>query len=193
LINEEVRRSVIFMEKIGKTKLTMNKEMKVVVYADVYMKDEHDADDLYFVMFNILADPLRLSLCVVSEFFNYLANYTDITVEELNKLLAQDPEAYLTLVQNNYTGMVEHSAAEKVKIKLDNKVAADQARAIITSLLSKGEFKQVTTYKIPGKDPFVREQIVDTKPLQGELTIMLDIIKKWKGFDLETYMMSLGQ
>ena len=33
------------MEKIGKTKLTMNKEMQVVVYADVYMQDANDADD----------------------------------------------------------------------------------------------------------------------------------------------------
>jgi hypothetical protein len=181
------------MEKIGKTKLTMNKDMKVVVYSDVYMKDENDADDLYFVMFNILADPLRLSLCVVSEFFDYLVNHTDINEAELNKMLKTDPEAYLGLVQNNYAGMVESSATEKVKIKLDNKVSADQARAIVTSLLAKGEFKQVTTYKIPGKDPFVREQIVDTTPLQGELTIMLDIIKKWHGFDLETYMKSMGQ
>jgi hypothetical protein len=181
------------MEKIGKTKLTMNKEMQVVVYADVYMQNENDADDLYFVMFNILADPLRLSLCVVSEFFDYLVSHTEITEAELNKMLKQDPEAYLMLVQNNYTGMVEHSAAEKVKIKLDNKVSADQARAIVTSLLAKREFKQVTTYKIPGKDPFIREQIVDTTPLKGELTIMLDIIKKWNGFDLETYMKSLGK
>jgi len=193
LINEEVRSEVIFMEKIGKTKLTMNKDMMVVVYADVYMKDAKDADDLYFVMFNILADPLRLSLCVVSEFFDYLVNHTDITRAELNKMLKQDPEAYLVLVQNNYGGMVEHSAAEKVKIKLDNNVSADQARAIVTSLLSKGKFKQITTYKIPGQESFVREQIVDTNPLRGELTIMLDIIKKWNGFDLETYMMSLGQ
>ena len=77
------------MEKIGKTKLTMNKDMLVVVYADVYMKDAKDADDLYFVMFNILADPLRLSLCVVSEFFDYLVNHTDITRAELNKMLKQ--------------------------------------------------------------------------------------------------------
>ena len=181
------------MEKIGKTKLTMNKEMLVVVYADVYMKDAKDADDLYFVMFNILADPLRLSLCVVSEFFDYLVDHTDITRTKLNQMLKTDPEAYLVLVQNNYSGMVEHSATEKVKIKLDNQTAADQARAIVTSLLSKEEFKQITTYIIPGKAPFVREQIVDTTPLKGELTIMLDIIKKWEGFDLETYMMTLGQ
>ena len=181
------------MEKIGKTKLTMNKEMLVVVYADVYMQDADDADDLYFVMFNILADPLRLSLCVVSEFFDYLVNHTENTEAELNKMLKDDPEAYLMLVQNNYSGMVEHSATEKVKINLDNKVSADQARAIVTSLLSKKEFKQITTYIIPGRDPFVREQIVDTTPLKGELTIMLDIIKKWKGFDLETYMLTLGQ
>ena len=171
----------------------MNKEMQVVVYADVYMQNADDKDDLYFVMFNILADPLRLSLCVVSEFFDYLVNHTEISEVELNKMLKDDPEAYLILVQNNYSGMVEHSATEKVKINLDNKVSADQARAIVTSLLSKGKFKQVTTYKIPGKDPFVREQIVDTNPLKGELTIMLDIIKKWNGFDLATYMTSLGE
>ena len=181
------------MKKIGKTKLTMNKEMLVVVYADVYMQDADDADDLYFVMFNILADPLRLSLCVVSEFFDYLVDHTDISRTKLNQMLKTDPEAYLMLVQNNYSGMVEHSATEKVKIKLDNQTTADQARAIVTSLLSKGEFKQITTYIIPGKAPFVREQIVDTTPLKGELTIMLDIIKKWEGFDLETYMMTLGQ
>jgi hypothetical protein len=51
------------MEKIGKTKLTMNKEMQVVVYADVYMRSPTDQDDLYFVMFNILADPLSITLC----------------------------------------------------------------------------------------------------------------------------------
>jgi hypothetical protein len=70
------------MKKIGKTKLTMNKEMLVIVYTDVYMQDANDVDDLYFVMFNILADPLRLSLCVVSEFFNYLVNHIDITEAE---------------------------------------------------------------------------------------------------------------
>ena len=56
---------VIFLEKIGKTKLTMNKEMLVVVYADVYMKDANDADELYFVMFNILQAPVKFSFALV--------------------------------------------------------------------------------------------------------------------------------
>jgi hypothetical protein len=34
---------------------------------------------------------------------------------------------------------------------------------------------------------------VDTNPLRGELTIMLDIIKKWDGFNLDTYMSTIGQ
>jgi len=54
------------MEKIGKTRLTMSKDATVNVYADIYMKSQEDVDDLYFVMFNILSDPLRLSLCIVS-------------------------------------------------------------------------------------------------------------------------------
>ena len=59
------------MEKIGQTRLTMSKDATVNVYADIYMKSQEDVDDLYFVMFNIFSDPLRLSLCVVSEFYDY--------------------------------------------------------------------------------------------------------------------------
>ena len=89
--------------------------------------------------------------------------------------------------------MVNTSAVEKVKISLDSQASADSARAIVTSLLSKGEFKQISTYHIPGREPFVREQMVDTNPLKGELTVMLDIIKKWENFDLDNYMKDLSQ
>jgi hypothetical protein len=57
------------MKNIGKVKLTMTKDMIVTVHAAVHMKDKDDRDDLYFVLFNIMADPLRLSLGVVGNFF----------------------------------------------------------------------------------------------------------------------------
>jgi len=185
---EEVR-----MDKIGQTRLTMSKDATVNVYADIYMKSQEDVDDLYFVMFNILSDPLRLSLCIVSEFYDYLIQNHNYSVGQLDHMLKTNPEQYLALVQSHYADMVNTSAVEKVKISLDSQASADSARAIVTSLLSKGEFKQISTYHIPGREPFVREQMVDTNPLKGELTVMLDIIKKWENFDLDTYMKDLSQ
>jgi len=35
--------------------------------------------------------------------------------------------------------------------------------------------------------------MVDTNPLRGELTVMLDIIKKWENFDLDNYMQGLSK
>ena len=68
------------MKNIGKVKLTMTKDMIVTVHAAVHMKDKDDRDDLYFVLFNIMAEPLRLSLGVVGNFF-----------EELERVAGSDP------------------------------------------------------------------------------------------------------
>jgi hypothetical protein len=181
------------MDRIGQTRLTMSKDATVNVYADIYMKSGEDIDDLYFIMFNILSDPLRLSLCLVSEFYDYLIKNHQYSVGQLDHMLKTDPEKYLALVQSQYSDMVNSSAVEKVKILLNSQAGSDSARAIVTSLLSKGVFKQISTYHIPGREPFVREQMVDTDPLRGELTVMLDIIKKWENFDLDNYMQGLSK
>ena len=47
------------MEKITKIKLSLNNEAEVVVVADIKMHGKEDTDDVYFVMFNILHNPLR--------------------------------------------------------------------------------------------------------------------------------------
>ena len=49
------------MKKIGKVKLGINNDLEVVIVSDVAMNGEADKDDLYFVMFNIMHQPLRLS------------------------------------------------------------------------------------------------------------------------------------
>jgi len=48
------------MKQIKNVKLSLNKEAEVVVTADIVMEGPDDPDDVYFVMFNILHNPLRL-------------------------------------------------------------------------------------------------------------------------------------
>ena len=108
------------MDRIGQTRLTMSKDATVNVYADIYMNSEEDIDDLYFIMFNILSDQLRLSLCLVSEFYDYLIKNHQYSVGQLDHMLKTDPEKYLALVQSQYSEMVNSSAVEKVKILLNS-------------------------------------------------------------------------
>jgi len=180
------------MKNIGKVKLTMNKEMVVNVNADVHMKDMEDKDDLYFVLFNIMAEPLRLSLGVVGNFFEELEKLAGSDPVKLAKLLETDPDIYLRLVQTHYADLVHSSNEEKVKVVLDNQRNADMARMVLSSLLQNKYYTQVTTYHIPGEQPIVKEQKVPTDTLSAELKVMLDITKNWDGFDLDEYVASMS-
>lgn len=180
------------MKKIGKVKLTMTKDMVVNVHADVHMKDSNDKDDLYFVLFNIMADPLRLSLGVVGNFFEELEKLAGSDPARLTQLLETEPDTYMKLVQRHYADLVTTSNEEKVKVTLDNQRNADMARMVLSSLLQNKYYTQVTTYHIPNQEKIVKEQRVPTDSLAAELKVMLDITKKWEGFDLEQYVAGMG-
>jgi hypothetical protein len=181
-----------YMKKIGKVKLTMTKDMVVNVHADVHMKDGHDKDDLYFVLFNIMAEPLRLSLGVVGNFFEELERLAGSDPARLTQLLETEPDTYMKLVQRHYADLVTTSNEEKVKVTLDSQRNADMARMVLSSLLQNKYYTQVTTYHIPNQEKIVKEQRVPTESLAAELKVMLDITKKWEGFDLEQYVAGMG-
>ena len=61
------------MDSITNVKMALNESQEVVVAADVNMKNKKDIDDLYFVMFNILSDPLRFSVCTTGDFTTLIA------------------------------------------------------------------------------------------------------------------------
>jgi|TARA_R100000908_G_C3747768_1_gene142761 hypothetical protein len=180
------------MKKIGKVKMTMSKDMVVNVHADVHMKNANDKDDLYFVLFNIMADPLRLSIGTVGNFFESLEQVTGLEQQSLHNLLENQPDKYMSLVQQNYTDLVSVSSEEKVKIVLDNQRNADMARMVLSSLLQQGYYEQITTYHIGKSEPVVSTQKVPTESLAAELKVMLDISKKWEGFDLDSYIAGMG-
>lgn len=171
------------MKKIGKVKLGINNELDVVIVSDVTMKDESDKDDLYFVMFNIMHEPLRLSVTTVGDLLKLAKINTEKSEEELLKLLESDPEQYVYSALGN-TELLMNNSQEKIKILLDNSESATKARIIISSMIDKKRFIQESNYNVDGKIT-VKKQEVETENMIPQLRIMLEIIKNWDNLDLE--------
>ena len=171
------------MKKIGKVKLGINNDMEVVIVSDVSLKDKEDLDDLYFVMFNIMHNPLRLAITTVGDLLSLAKANTKKDESELLEMLESDPEQYVYSALGNSDLLMEYSQ-EKIKIPLDSKESANKARIIITSMIDKKRFIQETNYNVEGIIT-VKKQEVDTENMIPQLHIMLEIIKNWDNLDLE--------
>ena len=171
------------MNKIGKVKLGINNELDVVIVSDVSMNGEADKDDLYFVMFNIMHEPLRLSVTTVGDLLTLAKINTEKSEEELLKLLESDPEQYVYSALGNTELLMENSQ-EKIKIPLDSAESATKARIIISAMIDKKRFIQESNYNVDGKIT-VKKQEVETENMIPQLRIMLEIIKNWDNLDLE--------
>ena len=171
------------MNKIGKVKLGINNELDVVIVSDVSMNGEADKDDLYFVMFNIMHEPLRLSVTTVGDLLTLAKINTEKSEEELLKLLESDPEQYVYSALGNTELLMENSQ-EKIKIPLDSAESATKARIIISSMIDKKRFIQESNYNVDGKIT-VKKQEVETENMIPQLRIMLEIIKNWDLEELE--------
>ncbi len=178
------------MEKVGKVRLGMNSEMTVLVESDVMMKNSDDRDDLYFIMFNVMADPLRLSIITIGDLIALAKANTEKSETELLKLLEDDPEQYVFLALGN-TELLMDKSVEKIKIPLDSQPNADKARVIISSMIDKSKFIQKSNYMVGGES-VVKEQEVDTSNMIPQLKLMLEIIKRWESIDLEELEQMLG-
>ncbi len=161
------------------------KEQEVLVTADIDMA-EGDLDDLYFVMFNILDKPLRFVVAVAGNFVDFLVA-KGYQRSELELWLKNKPQKYLELIVQNQLEIMQ-SAKERVKVVLDNQKSADQARMVVTSMLAKGHFNQVSTYRFPDGTEDTKLQKVPTKDMDRDLGVMLEVIKNWENFDYDTFM-----
>lgn len=176
------------MDTISNVKMALNESQEVVVAADVTMKDKKDIDDLYFVMFNILADPLRFSVCTTGDFTTLIANATGSTPEKMQKLMAEDGLKFMQKVGENQM-VIMTAAEERLKIPLSSTAAANQARSVLTSMISKGYFNQITVYHVPGEsEPQVRGQKVPIEGMLPDLQQMLGIVKEWETFDGDAFI-----
>lgn len=165
--------------------------MEVVVTADIQMKSGVDTDDVYFVMFNVLDDPLRFVVATASNFEEFLLK-KGVPSATLSNWLAENPELFMGEIVKHQMEVMGN-AVERVKVSLDQQSNADVARTVILSMIDKGYFLNVSNYHIPGQtEPIQRTQKVETAALLPDFQMMLDVVKNWEGFDFSEYLRSKG-
>ena len=170
------------MKSIKNVKLGLSpSDMKVIVSADVEMGDAEDKDDLYLVMFNIMDEPLRLSVFTIGQLINLVKKNTKMSQEEAYQILEENPERYIQLAVQDMGALGDYGM-ENIKIPLTSKENAQKARLVLTSMIDNQHYLQKSTYHI-GKETIEKEQKVDTIPLIPQLKMMLEIVKRWDGFD----------
>jgi hypothetical protein len=179
------------MDKINKVQLGLNNEMEVVVTSDVGMSDGADRDDVYFVMFNILDKPLRFVVSTAGNFTEFLTE-RGTSAAEIKEWLDTNPDEFLNAIVKHQGELLAHSI-EKVRVVLDSQSNADMARAVVSSMIDKGYFINISNYTIPGQTETVQKtQQVPTGQLLNDFTTMLDVIKQWDGFDFAEYLRAKG-
>ncbi len=172
------------MKSLNKIQIALNKNAEVVLLTDVDMKSDEDPDTLFLNFFTILAEPLRLSILGVGCLSKNLATVLGSDEDSINKLLIKDPETYTNMLQQKTQEMLVNSSEEYAKIVLDGEKNAKNARAILTSLLANGFYKQIVHYNFPSGIK-KEEQIVQIEDMKPAFKQMLEIIKR---YDDEKYL-----
>ena len=179
------------MEKIAKVQLGLNKEMEVMVTSEIAMATAADRDYVYFVMFNVLDKPLRFVVSTAGNFTEFLVA-RGIKKTQIDTWLSEDTDQFLNNIVQYQQDLISHSV-EKVKVVLDSQKNADMARAVVSSMIEKGYFVNVSNYAVPGtKETLQKIQKVPTAQLIEDFKTMLEVIKQWEGFDFETFLRAKG-
>lgn len=170
------------MKEIKNVKLGVNPtNMVVTVSADVVMDGPEDPDDLYLVMFNVMDDPLRLSVFTIGKLIDIVKANTGFNHKQVLEIMKTHPEKYVQLAVSNVEGLGDVSK-ENVKIPLDSETNAKKARIVLSSMIENKMYLQKSTYYI-GDEIVKKEQEIDTEPLIPQLKMMIEIAKRWDGFD----------
>ena len=172
------------MKSLKTIQIALNKKAEVVLLTNVDMADDNDPDTLFLNFFTILADPLRLSILGVGCLSNKLATLIGSDEDSINKLLLNSPEIYTNMLQQKTQEMLVGHSQEYAKINLDSEKNAKNVRAILTSLVGNGFYKQVVHYEFPSGIK-KEEQIVEITDMKPAFKQMLEIVKR---YDDEEYL-----
>ena len=112
---------------------------------------------------------------------NLVKKNTEISEEQAYTILEESPEKYIQLAVQDM-GVLGEYGVENVKIPLTSEENAKKARLVLTSMVDNQHYLQKSTYHI-GNETIEKEQKVDTIPLIPQLKMMLEIVKRWDGFD----------
>ena len=177
---------VVSMDKISNLKLGLDSNtIELVVTTDIIMKGKTDYDDLYLIMFNIMDEPLRLSIIGVSNLLDMAAQNTDMNEAQLISLLKANPEKYITLATQDINLMGERGK-EFISINLDSEKNATKARLVVSSMIDKQYYIQKSNYHVEG-ETIEKEQKIETEALIPQLKLMLEIIKTWDTFNPQDF------
>ena len=176
----------VIMKKIDNVKLGLDsKTMEVVVSADIIMDGKGDWDDLYLIMFNVMEDPLRLALFTVGNLKNMAKLNKNLSEAKVKALAKSNPQAYISAAIED-TDLLGNQGSENVKVLLDSDNNAKKARLVLSSMIDKGYYVQKSTYHF-GDEVISKQQKVETEALIMQLKMMLEIIKRWDGFDIDDF------
>ena len=133
------------MDKINNLKLGLDSNtIELIVTADIIMKDKNDYDDLYLIMFNIMDEPLRLSVIGVSNLLDMAMQNTKMDESQLISLLKANPEKYITLATQDIN-LMSKMGKEFIGINLDSEKNANKARLVVSSMIDKQYYLQKGT------------------------------------------------
>jgi hypothetical protein len=174
------------MKKLNKMNLKINpKDMILTMNTEIDMVSKSDKDDAYIVMFNIIDNPLRLSIITVSNFHDIIEDLFKVEREKIENLNQQELDVLIAETVSNIEVIAKYGE-ERITIPLDNETNAKKVRVILSSMIQNGYYNQITNYHVD-KEVIKREQKIDTTELNPQLKVMLEIAKDWKGFDVNQF------
>ena len=167
------------MKKVSAVKMGFNKEAEVVLIADVDMEDGNDLDSLFLCYFTILVPPLRLAVITTDCLVERIARLQGVTTTDIETLITTKPNEYALLIQQNTDKLMEFGI-EQSRIELDNEVAAQQARALVASILDRGYYVQKSHFHFPNNEVKTQEQQVPIGGMEPTFKAMLEVCKNWE-------------
>ena len=174
------------MKKLNKMNLKINpKDMILTMNTEIDMVSKSDKDDAYIVMFNIIDNPLRLSIITVSNFHDIIEDLFKVEREKIENLNQQELDVLIAETVSNIEVIAKYGE-ERITIPLDNETNAKKVRVILSSMIQNGYYNQITNYHVD-KEVIKREQKIDTTELNPQLKVMLEIAKDRKGFDVNQF------
>ena len=166
------------MKQINQVKLGFNKKAEVIVVADIQMKTDSDLDSLFLCFFTILHPPLRLSVITTGSLNDHLSTLYKQDVSAIDKIMEDNEEMYGSMIQQS-TEQLLTFGEEQNKIILESAAKAEQASALLTSMLKHGYYIQKTRYHFPTAPTQKQEQKVDISTLKPAFKTMLEFCKRW--------------
>jgi|TARA_R110000824_G_scaffold153167_1_gene324722 hypothetical protein len=174
------------MKNLKKMNLKINPDdMILTMNTDIEMVSKTDKDDAYIVMFNIIDNPLRLSIITVSNFYDIMQDVFKVERVKIESLTQQELDVLIAETVSNIEIITQYGE-EKITINLDTETNAKKVRVILSSMIENGFYTQITNYHCEG-EVIKKEQKIDTQELNPQLKMMLEIAKDWNKFDINKF------